>query len=302
MPDQIVEITKPGLRLSKSRGFLDIQEKEEQIGHIPIDDILTVLISNPACTISTVLLDHLARNNIPLVICGKNYLPCSLVLPLAKHNRQFQIMQAQTQVSEPQRKRAWQKIVQAKITNQAEVLERTGANPLPLNRLAKKVRSGDPENCEAQAARSYWQALFGKNFRRDKDLSGINTALNYVYAVIRACICRGICGSGLHPSISLHHKNPQNSFNLADDIMEPFRPIGDLLVWAHRKKMGESFLPVHKETLSSIVNLMTPVNAELSPLSLAALRTCRSVASHYLKKEDMLFPALPDPIHYAPIL
>ena len=135
------------------------------------------------CSISTNLLDELAHRNIPIVTCGKNYLPSSWILPITGHNRQFQIMRSQMTLSEPKRKRAWQMLVQAKIRNQAETLSRANKPNAPLLRLAKKVRSGDPENCEAQAARAYWQTLFGKEFRRDRDAPNLNIVLNYSYAI-----------------------------------------------------------------------------------------------------------------------
>ena len=301
MPDQIVEISNPGFQLSKSRGFLQVKNNTGQVQSIALDDILVVLVSHPACTLSTVLIDELTQRNVPLVISGRNFLPCSIILPLAKYQGQFKSMQAQITVSEPMRKRAWQQIVQRKILNQAEVLERIGEKSLPLKRLAKKVRSGDPENCEAQAARTYWQSLFGKHFRRDREDSGINTALNYTYTILRACVARGISGAGLHPTLSIHHKNPQNPFNLADDIMEPYRPIADMLTWLQKEKMSCELNAEGKAHLAAITNLPVPINQEWSPLSLAALRTCRSISSYYLEKGKILLPLLPEPINYAAI-
>ena len=145
--------------------------------------------------------------------------------PLVGYGRQFQVMQAQLALSEPRRKRAWQKIVRAKIRNQAEVLSHFGCNNKVLLRLATQVKSGDTSNTEAQAARMYWQSMFGDDFRRDRSRPGINAALNYIYTVLRACVARGLSAAGLHPSFSVHHKNPQNPFNLADDFIEPFRPL-----------------------------------------------------------------------------
>ena len=299
MPDQIVEITQPGYWLSKSRGFLEVQSSNEnQVnGKIPLDDILSVIISTPGCSLSTVLIDYLSRRNIPITICGTNYLPTTLILPIAGYGRQFQVMQSQTSLSEPRRKRAWQTIVRSKIQNQADLLDFSGKNSMRLKRLISNVKSGDTDNCEAQAARIYWQDLFGKDFRRDRTASDLNTPLNYIYTVIRACIARGISSAGLHPTFSIHHKNPQNAFNLADDLVEPYRPIADCFIW---KKCFKKFDQLNSETktaLASIVNLQIPIGDEVSPLSLAAVKTCRSYANYCLNEStNILLPKLPMPL------
>ena len=297
---QIVEITNPGHWLNKSRGFLEVHHDGEKIGQVPLDDITAVLISVPGCSISTVLIDQLSQRNIPLVICGPNYLPSSLILPVQGHGRQFQVMRAQAQISEPRRKRAWQCIVRSKIKNQADVLACAGKPNHPLIRLINKVRSGDPDNCEAQAARIYWQSLFGPDFRRDRGSPGINSALNYSYAIIRACVGRGISGAGLHPSFSLHHKNPQNPINLVDDLMEPFRPVADYVLSQRSAGQYDELTPDIKSRLASLTSLLIPVGDEVSPLSLAAVKICRSFASYCLGETDeILCSALPTPLEVA---
>ena len=176
-----------------------------------------VIISIQGCSLSTNLIDHLAQRNIPLVICGSNYLPSSFTLPVQGYGRQFQVMRAQIDLSEPRRKRAWRHIIKAKIKNQADVLQRAGKSNSPLLRLVSKVRSGDPENCEAQAARIYWQHLFGSDFRRDRNVPGLNAALNYIYAITRACVAVGSVAPDCIRVSVYTHKNPQNPFNLVDD-------------------------------------------------------------------------------------
>ncbi|MDE0152677.1 MAG: type II CRISPR-associated endonuclease Cas1 [Gammaproteobacteria bacterium] len=294
MADQIVEITQPHYRLSKSRGFLHVHDGGKRIGQVPLDDILTVIVSVPGCSISTVLIDHLCQKNVPLVICSSNYLPTSFTLPTQGFGRQFQIMRSQAMLSEPKRKRVWKKIVQAKINNQAQLLKNIGEKHLALTRLSKKVKSGDPENVEAQAARIYWQKIFGSNFRRDRHGSGLNAALNYVYTVVRACVARGVSSAGLHPSFSLHHKNPQNPINLVDDLIEPFRPIADFHLW----KMGlfdiSEITPSIKAHLASVVIQSIPLGNQNSPLSLAAVKTCRSYAAYCLgETREITVPAMP---------
>lgn len=182
MRGQIVEITQPGYALNKARGFLEVRHKQSSVGRVPLDDIVAIIISMPGCMISSVLIDYCCQQNIPLVICGKNYLPASITWPVHGHGRQFQIMRAQIQLSEPKRKRAWQQVIKAKIKNQAEVLSRAGKNNAYLLRLIDKTRSGDPDNCEAQAARFYWQNLFGDDFRRDINAPRVKRR-------IKLCLC-----------------------------------------------------------------------------------------------------------------
>lgn len=300
MVGQIVEITDPGHWLGKHRGFLEVRRDGKKLGQVSLDDIAAVIISVPGCAVSTNLLDQLAYRNIPIVTCGQNYMPSSWILPLQSHNRQFQVMQAQAALSEPKRKRAWQAIVKAKIINQADVLDRTGKSNARLLRLAEKVRSGDPENCEAQAARAYWQMLFGADFRRDREAPGLNSALNYAYAVIRAAVARGLVAAGLHPSFSLHHKNPQNPFNLVDDLIEPFRPIVDYILWTkHKDGIGDLNVET-KSDLASIITVPLPVSEESSPLSVVAVKSGRSLAAYMLGETDtLLLPVLPNPLDVA---
>ncbi|MYD32195.1 MAG: type II CRISPR-associated endonuclease Cas1 [Nitrospira sp. SB0661_bin_20] len=294
MPGQIVEITTPGLHLAKSRGFLQVKEKDSLVGQVALDDLLAVIVGVQGCSISTTLMDELSQRNIMLVVCGKNFLPNSFILPVVGHGRQFQVMQAQMNLSEPRRKRAWQKIVRAKILNQADLLTHAGKNNIQLIRLAKMVKSGDLENCEAQAARIYWQRLFGNDFRRDHEAMGLNSSLNYIYTVIRACVARGVSAAGLHPSFSLCHKNPQNPLNLVDDLVEPFRPIADYRVWQNKACRLHDLSPEIKASLSSITTLMIPIKDETSPLSLAAVKVCRSFAGYCLGEADeLLLPTLP---------
>lgn len=305
MTSQIVEITKPGYWLSKSRGFLEVFDKGERIGQVPFDDIVAVIISVPGCSITTVLMDRLSQLNIPLVICGQNYLPSSFMLPVQGYSKQFKVMRSQTELSEPRRKRAWQSIVKAKIRNQAEVLERVGRGAKRLWRLEEKVRSGDIDNCEAQAARVYWQQLFDHNFRRNQSEPGLNSALNYIYAIVRACVARGVVSAGLHPSFSLHHKNARNPLNLVDDLMEPFRPIADYLIWKNGIEKYEFLDPQNKPTLAAITTLCVPIAeergaSEISPVSLAAVKICRSFASYCQGERDtLLTPFLPEKLELA---
>lgn len=298
MTGQVVEITQPGHWLKKFRGFLQVSSQDgKKLGQVPLDDIGAVIISVPGCSISTVLMDYLSRGNIPLVICGENYLPVSFTLPIQGHSRQFQIMQSQINMSEPRRKRAWKHIVQAKIKNQAEVLSSAGKEDKQLLRLIKKVRSGDPDNYEAQAARVYWRCLFGSDFRRDRGRAGLNSALNYIYAIVRACVARGVSGAGLHPSFSIKHRNAQNPLNLVEDLFEPYRPVADYVLWHHKMENVGELTPEIKSKLAKVTSLTVPLDGETSPVSYASVKMCRSFASYCMREIDsLILPALPSPL------
>lgn len=220
---------------------------------IPLDDLAAVIVSHPQATYTHAVLSGLAAAGAMFVACDEKHLPAAMLLPLVTHSTQTERFAAQAKVSLPTCKRLWQQIVQAQILARGRLLtERTGKD-WGLTLVAAKVRSGDPENLEAHAARIYWQALFhGEDFRRDREAEDINRHLNYGYAVLRAIVARAICGAGLHPSLGLHHHNRYDAFCLADDLMEPFRPVVDRVVARLRDERG-SEVPLDKESKKAIL-------------------------------------------------
>ena len=227
-----------------------------------------------------------------------------MTLPVIGNSRQHQIMTSQVSMGLSRKKRAWQRIVRAKINNQARVLSMVGEEDVQLKRLSQKVTSGDQTNCEAQAAQVYWRKLFGSKFRRRGGSKGVNSALNYAYAIVRSCSARAVVAAGLHPTLSIHHKNPRNAFNLVDDLMEPFRPIADYLVWQIDVCGVESLDPEIKMKLASILNLKIPLLKENqiyseTPLSLALVKSAKSFADYCQHSEKyFLLPALPKLIEF----
>jgi CRISPR-associated protein Cas1 len=226
---RIVELATDGGRIGVERGFLTVSSEAVR-GRVALDDVEAVIASAQGLTYSNAALAALAERGAPLVICGQNYAPAAVLMPLNGHFQQGMRMAAQASAAKPVGKRLWAQLVRAKILAQAEALERSGAPAARLRRLVEAVRSGDPDNCEAQAAQAYWPALMGKGFRRDRVAEGANSFLNYGYAVLRAATARAIVGAGLHPSLSLHHQSRGEALRLADDLMEPFRPAVDLAV------------------------------------------------------------------------
>lgn len=245
-----------------------IERDGQEIGNIPIEDLGVLILDHPAIVHTQGLLAACFEQNVAVLLCDGKHLPSAILLPLEGHTLHSKILRQQIAASEPTAKRIWQRIVQAKIREQAKVLQSAIGNSSPLNLYANKVKSGDPDNIEAQAARIYWKKLFGADFRRDQDAEGINAMLNYGYAVIRGAVARAIVGTGLHPAIGVHHRNQYNSFALADDLMEPLRPLVDIKVHEITKVLAEApeLTPQNKRAMLEILSWDCTLNERKMPL------------------------------------
>ncbi len=296
MTGRIVEIAGEGRRLSLYRGFMEVRDTEYNVTRIALDDLLAVIITGHGCSHSSNLLVELANRGLPVVICGANYRPRAFVLAVEGHHAQSARMQAQASAKLPLKKRLWQQIVQGKIANQAAVLNMVGSECMRLRALGNKVRSGDPTNIEAQAARYYWSALFGRSFSRKLDGDGTNALLNYGYAVIRACIARAVMAAGLHPTLGLHHCNASNPMCLVDDLMEPYRPFVDCVAYDISAKGVEKLNPDAKRALASLAVVDTPGPNGVSPLFTGASRYASSLARVFANNGGKLeMPSPPAP-------
>ncbi len=290
MLGRIVELATDGGRLSVDRGFLTVTT-DTGCGRVPLDDIEAVIASAQRLTYSNAALAALAERGAPLVICGRDYAPTAVLMPMSGHFEQGVRMAAQASAAKPVGKQLWARIVKAKITAQAEALERIGVSSARLRRLNDAVRSGDHDNCEAQAAQAYWPAFMGKGFRRDRTARDVNALLNYGYAVLRAATARAIVAAGLHPSLSLHHHSRGEALRLADDLMEPFRPAVDLVARGLRDRGVEDVTTAAKVELAGVLHLDYATESGRTPLSQCLSRLCLSLARVYLKEGDKLeFP------------
>ena len=281
-----MEISKPHIYLSVYRGFLQIYQKKEFLGKVPLDDILGLVITGHGCSHSSHVLTTLTDRNIPVSICGSNFIPKILILPIVGNCRQSMRMRSQFCIKKPLKKRLWKQIVQLKLKNQAAVLKEYGLPYEGLFRMSSLVKAGDPDNLEAQGARRYWTALFTKNFKREIEGTGVNAMLNYGYAVVRSCVARGVVAAGLHPSIGIHHKNIYNPLCLVDDLMEPFRPIADYVV---KQLSDEGFYEVDKEVKATLAKLAVTemlFGSESSPLFHIASRISSSLAMVFTKERQ----------------
>lgn len=266
-------------RLRLADRALVVERLEQAPLRVPLEDLGVLIIDHPQVTLTAPLLQACSASGTAIVVCDAKHLPSSALLPFAGHSLHARVVQAQAAASRPTRKRLWAAIVRAKIRAQAECLARCGGDSAALAAFAERVRSGDPDNVEAQAAQAYWPRLFGAAFRRDPEAEGINALLNYGYAIVRTAVARALVGSGLHPALGLHHRNQYNPYALADDLMEPLRPAVDGTV--HALTASGSSAPVIarpiKEVLLGITALDAEVGGERLPFFVALPRFTASI-------------------------
>lgn len=300
MTSRIIEVETDGIHLSVDRGFIIVSKECETLGRIALDDIAALVVHGHGATFSANLTARLAARGVPMVICGSNHAPLALLLPLNGHFEQGLRMQAQAEASRPLRKRLWRDIVRAKIAAQADAIETVGEYPGPLRGLIRNVRSGDPDNIEAQAARRYWPMMMGTEFRRDRNSGGINAYLNYGYMVLRAATARSVLAAGLHPSLSIHHKSRGEALRLTDDLMEPFRPFVDLIARRLAETGWEVLDRDAKAELAAVTTLDFQGLKGASPLQNCLDHLAVSLAQVYLgERKKLEFPGPPLPLSSA---
>lgn len=294
---RVVDLATDGLHIAVHRGFLVVSKDREEQGRVALDDIGAVIAHAHGLTWSNTAFIRLAEKAVPVVLCAANHAPVACVWPLEGHHAQGARLNAQIDASRPVCKRLWRDIVAAKIRMQGAVIASVGGEAGAFDHLARKVKSGDPQNVEAQAARRYWPALMGEDFRRDQGGDGANALLNYGYTVLRAVLCRAICAAGLHPTIGLHHSNRSNAFALADDLMEPYRPLVDRLVFNLRQDGMESVTPQAKSALVRLTALDLESAQGMSPLHVHATRLAQTLGSLFAAGTGALdLPRPPAPL------
>jgi len=273
MTERILDFSERPARLSVRNGLLvvnlssvaaqdgrdpesGLRAHNAQEQTLPLADIAVLIAAHPQISFSQAVLAGLAEAGGMFIACNEKRMPCAMLLPLENHSTQTERFQAQANLPLPNRKRLWQQVVKAKILAQARLLRERTERDWGLEMLAATVRSGDPQNVEARAARIYWKNLFGKDdFRRNPEGEGLNPLLNYGYAIVRAIAARALCAAGLHPSLGIHHHNRYDAFCLADDLMEPFRPLVDRAV-AELREQGEGDPPLDRGTKRAILEAL----------------------------------------------
>lgn len=249
-----VVITRPA-RLKLAQKALAVEQDDGDL-RIPLDDISVLVIDQPQVSLTAQLLAACAAQQIAVITVDETHTPNGVLLPHLPHSRALQVMRKQLDMSQPRKKRLWQGIVQRKLINQADVLEWQGhdAASRRLRQLAREVRSGDAGHAESQGAQIYFRHLFDAGFNRTQERFH-NAALNYGYSVIRSALARNLVAYGFLTAFGLHHKSEQNAFNLADDLIEPFRPILDAHVLAYAEP-GMRERELTREDKAHIVNVL----------------------------------------------
>lgn len=294
MLGRIVEVSNDKRHLSMYRGFMLVHttgDERKEVGRVPLDDMAALIANAHGLSYTNNLLVALAERGVPFVLCAANHNVVGMLWPIDGHHQQAHRFEAQIACTLPMRKKLWASIVKSKLLNQAAVLKETDNSFAHLQNLAKQVRSGDPDNLEAQGARKYWGLLMGPLFRRDQQADGVNALLNYGYTVLRAATARAVVAAGLHPSLGLHHSHDNNAMRLVDDLMEPFRPVIDLAV-CHLQRSGPC--QVNADTKRVLVQCLyqdLPTKEAKTPVIVALQSLATSLAQVLLKERKAL--ALP---------
>jgi len=256
-----------------------------ELGSVPIEDIGVVLLDHPQITLTHALMAALLERNVAIISCDEKHLPVGLMLPLDGNTLQTERFMAQVEASEPLKKNLWAQTIKAKIENQAAVLAMAGIDNKRLLALVPQIQSGDPDNIEGRAASVYWKLLFGEQeFTRHRFGTMPNAHLNYGYAILRAIVARALVGSGLLPTLGIHHSNKYNAYCLADDVMEPYCPFVDWIVYLMLKnnEIDEDELTrEQKVKLLAIASVDVALAGKKSPLMVGMPRTTNSLYECY---------------------
>lgn len=265
------------------------------INQVPVEDIGFVVLDSQRITITQSVIQHLSEYNASVVFCDLKHHPTSMLFHLDSNQTQTEKFRHQINAKEPLKKQLWQQTVKAKINNQAKLLRKLKIDSTALERISKNVKSGDTSNEESKAARLYWKNLMGNEFKRGQYGLVTNSALNYGYAILRAAVARALAGSGLLPTLGIHHKNRYNSFCLADDVMEPYRPFVDIIVIELKSNLIEDE-DITKEVKLELLKVLTCdiiINKKKRPLMIGLTETTASLARCFASQTNkILYPEL----------
>jgi CRISPR-associated protein Cas1 len=285
------------LKTANDQLIINFPGDDERQEQIPIEDIGLLILDHARITVTQPVMARLLEKNVALVTCDDTHHPAGMFFVLEGNALQSQKHLAQVSASLPLKKQLWQQTVVAKIANQAALLKTQRAGTGFLQNLTLKVKSGDSTNEEAKAAAYYWKRIFPEflQFKRDRFGAAPNNLLNYGYAILRAIVARAITGSGLLPTLGIHHRNQYNAFCLADDIMEPYRPFVDRVVCDIIRSNGRflEMTPTMKRMLLEIPTIDVHLDGKKSPLMVAVSRTTASLARCFEgEARKILYPEL----------
>lgn len=282
------------LSLKNQQLIVAYKDSPDEKRTIPIEDVGVVLLENQQTSITLPLLNALAESEVQVVICNSKGMPSAMIQSMNSNNLQGETLRNQIACGEVLKKQLWKQVVEAKIKNQASLLNSVGEDGNVLKPFYSNVRSGDVDNREGIAARIYFQRLFGDSFVRNRDESGINAMLNYGYSILRAATCRAIISSGLMPAIGIYHHNRSNAYPLADDLMEPFRPFVDGVVYDLAMHGKNELTKEVKGELISVLYADTMYEKTKRPLSVGLSMTTASMVKCLSKEINTInLPVLP---------
>lgn len=277
------------VRLSLKDLQLVISWKDSQdIVTRPIEDIGFMIIENQMIYLTIPLMNELVKNNVCVIFCDSKGMPCSILQGLDTNSTQGETLKYQISAPEPAKKQAWKQIIEHKIKNQSLVLDKIHGVGDKLKPYYLRVKSGDTSNMEGIAACQYWQLLFGKDFKREREGIPPNNFLNYGYAILRAATVRAILGSGLMPGLGLFHRNRYNAFPLADDLMEAYRPFVDNIVYEITEECNIDLTKDVKRRLLSILTIDVKMGKVTRPLEVALTSTTASLVKYYKSESKNL--------------
>lgn len=287
-----LHLSRPA-RLSLADGQMVIEQADGTV-RLSIEDLAWVVLDTPQATLTAALLSACMEGGVAVISTGPTHLPNGAMLPFHAHYRQSEVARRQVTMGEPLRKRLWQAVVRGKILNQAAVLAAQGRDGgRTVAEMSRHVGSGDPGNVEARAARAYWQALFA-DFRREDESDRRNRLLNYGYAVARSAVARALAASGLLPAFGINHASVSNAFNLADDLLEPFRPFADML--ACSRADGDAALSVaDRQAMAGVLMAEVQMGEDTMTLLAASEQAAASLVRAITANDAtaLVLPALP---------
>lgn len=293
MIKRTIEVSSGPARLSIRNRQLVIEREEREPAIVPAEDIGLLLVDHQAVTYTHSVLTALAEAGAAVVLCGSGHMPASMLMPLEANTLQSERFKAQIAASMPLKKQLWRQVVMAKIGQQAAVLEEARGSDGGIHAMVRRVRSGDTENREAQAAQRYWPKLLGAMFRRDRGGEPPNNLLNYGYMAMRAATARALCGAGLLPTLGIHHRNRYNAFCLADDLMEPYRPLIDLKVFELARDQVSPLILGREEKahMLGVFNQSVAIGGRTTPVLLALHATAASLLRSFAQgRAQLLMP------------
>ena len=281
------------LSLKNCQMVIKMKDDPDFMRTIPVEDIGFILLENQQLSITLPLLNALADNNAAVIVCTDKMMPNAMLLNLDSNSVQGERYRDQINASEPLKKNLWKQTVEAKIRNQAALLDKLDKDGSQLKPYWQNVKSGDTDNREGIAAKIYWDALFGDDFMRYRSGVSPNEMLNYGYTVLRAAVTRSLMGSGLFPAFGIYHRNRYNAFPLADDIMEPYRPYVDEIVFDLYANGEQELNKDVKAELLKLLYVDTVFDKVTRPLDLGLSVTTSSLAKCFSgDQKKILYPLL----------